>query len=108
MGEGEKGGEEEVGLAEIVHYERLKYIVVVATKLGVFCKSCGMEIELDDEYIPGVPGAEVAARLYNHLLKATKGKISDSPAWQKALICGNPGCWRTNTYATEDVRLYNG
>jgi len=32
------------------------YSVVMAGKLGVHCKSCGKEIEIDDDYVRGIRG----------------------------------------------------
>ncbi len=87
------------------------YSVVVAQKPGVLCKSCGKGIEIDDEYIPGIRGAELAASLYGHFYKhfskPVEGKIVDSAIrpWQKALTCGNPDCGETHTYRTDDLRL---
>jgi hypothetical protein len=83
------------------------YSVVVAQKAGVLCKSCGKGIEVDDEYIPGIRGAELAAILYS---KPVEGKIVDSAIrpWQKTLTCGNPDCGKTHTYRTDDLCLYDG
>jgi hypothetical protein len=89
------------------------YSVVVAQKLGVLCKSCGKGIELDDEYIPGIRGAQMAASLYSHFykhfLKSAKQRVVDSAnqPWQKTLTCANPGCGKTHTYKTDNLRLYD-
>jgi len=81
------------------------YSVVVAQKPGVICKSCGKGIEIDDEYIPGIQGAEMAASFY----RPFGGKTVDfvNRAWQKTLICGNPDCGKTHTYRSDDLRLYD-
>jgi predicted RNA-binding Zn-ribbon protein involved in translation (DUF1610 family) len=85
------------------------YSVVVAQKPGVLCKSCGKGIEIDDEYIPGIRGAELAASLYT-VSKPVEVKIVDSVIrpWQKTLTCTNPNCGKTDTYRTDDLRLYDG
>jgi hypothetical protein len=89
------------------------YSVVVAQKLGVLCRSCGRGIEIGDEYIPGVRVAEIAASLYGHFCKRFPDSVEreivgpvDRP-WQKTLTCGNPDCGKTNTYRTDDLRLYD-
>jgi hypothetical protein len=84
------------------------YSVVVALKPGVLCKSCGKGIEIDDEYIPGIRGAEMAASLYT-VSRPVKGKIVDSVImpWQKTLTCANPDCRKTHTYGVDDLRLYD-
>ncbi len=78
------------------------YIVVMARKVGVICKGCARGIEIDDEYVPGIRGAEVAARLYSPF--ALK---SPALAWEETLTCGNPDCGETHEYSSEDLRLYN-
>ena len=88
------------------------YSVAMAQKPGVLCKSCEKGIEIDDEYIPGIRGAEMAASLYTPSYEYSskpEGKISDSVIrpWQKILTCANPDCARTHTYRTDDLRLYD-
>ena len=88
------------------------YSVVVAQKLGVLCKSCGKGIEIDDEYLPGIRCAQMASLYgpsYKHFLKPTKPGALDSTnkPWQKSLTCANPGCGKTRTYETDDLRLYD-
>lgn len=85
------------------------YSVVMAQKVGVLCKSCGKGIEIDDEYVPGIRDAEMAASLYRPLFKAAEGKTADSAIrpWQKTLTCENPDCRKTHTYRTDDLRLYD-
>jgi len=79
----------------------------------VLCKSCGKGIEIDDEYIPGIRGAEMAASLYKPFYKLfskpIEGKIVDSVIrpWQKTLTCENRDCGKTHTYRTDDLRLYD-
>ena len=82
------------------------YSVVVAQKPGVLCKSCGKGIEIDDEYIPGIRGAELAASLYK-VSKPVEGKTVDSAIrpWQRTLTCANLDCGKTHTYKTDDLRL---
>jgi hypothetical protein len=86
------------------------YSVVVAQKPGVLCKSCGRGIEVDDDYLPGIQGAEMAASLYGHFSTLAEEKIVDSAIrpWQKALTCENPDCRKTYTYGTDDLCLYDG
>jgi len=88
------------------------YSVVVAQKPGVLCKSCGKGIEIDDEYIPGIRGAQMAASLcshfYKHFLKSARQRVVDSAnkPWQKTMTCAHPGCGKSHMYRTEDLRLY--
>ena len=55
----------------------------------------------------------MAASLYRHFYKhflksARQGVIdSDKKPWQKTLTCATPGCGKTHTYTTEDLRLYD-
>jgi hypothetical protein len=79
------------------------YIVVVAQKIGVVCRSCGKGIEIDDEYLPGIRGAETAARLYQNSSKP----VSAIKPWQRTLTCEDPHCWQTHTYTSDDFRLYD-
>jgi len=88
------------------------YSVAMAQKPGVLCKSCGKGIEIDDEYIPGIRGAELAASLYTPFYEHSsqqEGRISDFVIrpWQKTLTCVNPDCGKTHTYRTDDLRLYD-
>ena len=82
------------------------YSVVMAGKLGVHCKSCGKEIEIDDDYVRGIRGVQMAANLYMHL--STKAKVAASRIrpWRKTLTCENPACRETHTYGTYDLCLY--
>jgi hypothetical protein len=82
---------------------------MVALKAGVLCTSCGQGIEVDDDYLPGIRGAQMAASLYKHFSKPAEGKIVDSAIrlWQKTLTCENPDCQETHTYGTDDLRLYH-
>ena len=87
--------------------------MIVAQRTGVLCKGCGKGIEIDDEYIPGIRAAQMAAGLYGHFYKhflksARQGVIdSDKKPWQKTLTCATPGCGKPHTYTTEDLRLYD-
>jgi hypothetical protein len=83
--------------------------VVVAQKPGVLCKSCGKGIEIDDDYLPGIRGAEMAASFYKRIPKPVGGQIVDSAIrpWQKILTCHNPDCRETHTYGTDDLCLYD-
>jgi hypothetical protein len=58
-------------------------------------------MEIDDEYIPGIRGAKMAARLYS----ATT-VIDRSAAWERTLTCGNPDCGETHEYRSDDLLLY--
>jgi hypothetical protein len=86
------------------------YSAVVAQKPGVLCKSCGEGIEVDDDYLPGIRGAEMAASFYQHFSMPVKGNLVDSAIrpWQKTLTCDNPDCRKTHTYGIDDLRLYDG
>jgi hypothetical protein len=85
------------------------YSVAVAQKLGVLCKSCRTGIEIDDEYLPGIRGAEMAASFYK-VSRPVEGKIVDSVigSWQQTLTCANPDCGKSHTYRADDLRLYDG
>ena len=74
-------------------------------KVGVVCKDCGERIEVEDEYIPGIRGTEMAARLY----QPVAGRIVDfvNRAWRKTLVCVNPDCRQTHEYTISDLLLYN-
>jgi hypothetical protein len=74
-------------------------------KIGVICKNCGERIPIEDEYIPGIRGAEMAASLY----QPGGGRTLDSVnrAWQKTLLCENPDCRQTREYTGNDLLLYN-
>src|SRR5437667_12800102 len=76
------------------------------TAEGVHCKSCGNEIEIDDDYVRGIRGVQMAANLYMHL--STKAKVAASRIrpWRKTLTCENPACRETHTYGTDDLCLY--
>jgi hypothetical protein len=76
----------------------------VAYKIGVICKNCGETIQIEDEYIPGIRGAQIAASLY----KSVAGRTSDfvNRAWQKMFICENPDCRQTHKYTGSDLLLY--
>ena len=93
-------------IQQAVEQASLMYSVVVAQKAGVICKSCGEAIEIEDDYIPGIRGAAVAASLY----KAAGGRTVDfvNRAWQKILICGNPHCGKTHEYRGDNLLLYDG
>jgi hypothetical protein len=77
----------------------------VAHKVGVICKNCGERIEVEDGYIPGIRGVEVAASLYH--LGAERTIDFVNRAWQKTLICVNPHCRQTHEYTGSDLLLYN-
>lgn len=82
------------------------YRVVVAYKVGVICRSCGRTLEIEDEYIRGLPAKEMAASFY----KPVAEKIADfaNAAWQQTLTCGNPDCGKTDEYRGDDLLLYDG
>jgi len=68
-------------------------------KPGVRCKSCGESIAIDDEYLPGIRAADMAAQY-------SKGsKFVATQRWQKTLTCNNPNCRATHTYRVDDLRL---
>jgi hypothetical protein len=79
--------------------------VAVDQKIGVVCKSCEEKIPIEDEYVPGLLGAEIAARLY----RPAPERVSDfaNRAWQKRLSCRNPDCQQTHDYTGGDLVLYN-
>jgi hypothetical protein len=78
---------------------------VVAKKIGVRCENCGERIQIEDEYIPGIRGAEISARLYQPVAVRTLDLVNT--AWQKRLTCENPACQQTYTYTGSDLLLYN-
>ena len=77
----------------------------MAHKIGVVCKNCGQKIQIEDEYIPGIRGTEIAASLY----QPVGGRSVDfaNGAWRKTLTCENPDCRQTHEYAGSDLLLYN-
>jgi hypothetical protein len=44
-------------------------------KVGVFCKRCGKGIEVEDDYLPGIRGAQLAADLYRQFLQASPNQF---------------------------------
>jgi hypothetical protein len=79
-------------------------VVFVAQKVGVVCKNCGTEIEIEDDYIPGIQGAEVTARFYGSRRSETVDVVNRS--WQRTLTCGNPSCGRARDYGADDLVLF--
>ena len=81
-------------------------MVLVAKKAGVICRSCGEGIEIEDEYIPGIRGAEVAAGFYGPV----RGRPVDfvNRTWQRTVTCGNPACGRTHEYGGDDLVIFDG
>ena len=69
----------------------------------MICKACGVGIEVEDEYIPGIRGAEMA------LYQPVRGGIAEfrNRRWQKTLTCGNAGCGKTFEYRSDDLLLYH-
>jgi hypothetical protein len=69
-------------------------------------------MEIDDEYIPGIRVAEMAATLYGHFSKHFPTSVEQEIAgsanshWQRTLTCGDPDCGKTHTYRSGDLRLY--
>jgi len=80
------------------------YSVVVAHKVGVICKSCGERIEVEDQYIAGVPATEMAV-FYTPVRKSFAAVVN--VVWQKTLTCGNPDCGKNHEYRGEDLLLYD-
>jgi hypothetical protein len=78
---------------------------MVAQKIGVICRNCEEKIEVEDEYVPGIRGAELAAGLYQPLV----GRVLDvvNAGWRKTLTCGNPACRQTREYKSGDLLLYS-
>jgi hypothetical protein len=77
----------------------------VAHKIGVTCKGCGERIPIEDEYVPGMGGAEIAASLYRPVARRTLDWLNR--AWRKTLICENPHCRQTHEYTSGDLLLYS-
>jgi hypothetical protein len=77
---------------------------LMAHKIGVICKSCSEAIEVEDQYVPGIRGVEMAENLYKPMKKS--GSELANRAWRKTLVCGNPGCRRPHNYDGSDLRLY--
>jgi hypothetical protein len=63
------------------------------------------KIEVEDEYIPGIRGAELAASLYQPITGRVINLVNS--AWRKSLICPNPECRQTHEYTGGDLLLYN-
>ena len=87
---------------------RRMYSVGVALKFGVRCKNCGKGIEIDDDYVPGIRGAELAANLYRPLSMPLEVDSAKNTSWQKTRTCENPDCRKTGTYGTHDLLLFEG
>ena len=81
------------------------YSLMVAYRVGVICRSCRREIEVEDEYVRGVRAVEMAAALYKPIGKGLPDFVS--AAWQQTLTCGNPDCGKTNEYRGDDLLLYD-
>ena len=77
----------------------------MAHKIGVICKNCGERIQIEDEYIPGIRGTDIAASLYQMAGERTLDFVNRT--WQETLICQNPDCRQTHEYTASDLRLYN-
>jgi hypothetical protein len=82
------------------------YSLMVAYRIGVVCRSCRREIEIEDEYVRGVRAVEMAAALYKPSGKGLPDFVN--AAWQKTVTCGNPDCGKTNEYSGDDLLLYDG
>jgi hypothetical protein len=80
------------------------YIVMVACRVGVICKSCGRPIEIDDQYIRGVRAVEMVPGFYGRTAQGLADPVN--LAWSQVLSCGNSGCGRTHEYQDGDLRLY--
>jgi len=90
----------------------------MARKIGVLCAGCGKQIEIDDEYVPGIRGGQLATNVglpeqieivYKNLPKSIQAKIPHLAIrpWQKTLTCENPDCRQTHAYGSRDLRLYD-
>ena len=77
----------------------------MAHKIGVICKNCGERIQIEDEYIPGIRGTDIAASLYQMAGERTLDFVNRT--WQETLICQNPDCRQTQDYTGSDLLLYN-
>jgi len=78
----------------------------VAFRVGVICQSCRRNIEVEDEYIPGLRTVEMAAALYQPI--GTHSPDSVNVAWRGTMTCGNPDCGKTHGYRDDDLLLYDG
>lgn len=74
-------------------------------KVGVICKNCGEGIEVEDEYIPGIRGRELAASFYHLVAERIVDFVNRT--WRKTLICANPECRQTHEYTGSDLLVYN-
>ena len=81
------------------------YSVVVAFRVGVICKSCGQVIEIEDEYIRGVPAIEMAAGFYKPVQEQFRYSLDVSR--QQKVTCGNPDCGKTHEYRADDLLPYD-
>jgi hypothetical protein len=78
----------------------------------VICQGCSEVIEVDDEYVPGIHGAVMAARLYSQFKQKSGMRLDTTPIhrnrpWEKTLTCGNPDCGAAHEYKSEDLLLYD-
>lgn len=74
-------------------------------KIGVNCKSCGERIPVEDEYVPGIGAAPLAASFYQ--IGTRENSASVNQVRRKSLSCENPDCRQTHNYACGDLVLYN-
>jgi hypothetical protein len=73
--------------------------------IGVKCKACGGTIPIEDEYVPGMRGAQIAASLYQPVEGRTL--VFANTTWQTTLVCESTDCRQTHEYAATDLRLYD-
>jgi hypothetical protein len=82
------------------------YSVFVAIRIGVICRNCGGRIDVESEYIQGLPARKWrASALYGPV--GRRFPDFDNMGWQETLACGNPDCRKTDRYESADLLLYD-
>ena len=81
------------------------YSVFVAYRIGVICRNCGGRIDVEGEYIQGLPARQMAAALYQPIGRSFPDFVN--VAWQETLTCGNQDCRKTHRYSGGDLLLYD-
>ena len=80
------------------------YSVGVAFKMGVICRSCRHEVEVQAEYVRGLRTTQMAAALYTPVKSHVPEFVNLE--WLETLTCENPDCGETYRYNGNDLLLY--
>src|SRR5580693_3179455 len=86
-------------------HNRPMYSVFVTYRIGVICRNCGARIDVEGEYIQGLPARQMAAALYQPIGRSFPDLVN--VGWQETLACGNPDCRKTHRYDGDDLLLYD-